>query len=340
MIVPKPKHVTVFILAFFACMPSSTYAISPEFVVEKGSVRLVGVGPNNPIVYDNDWWFDVFDNNYLWAQASLGQADLRGNIVSRDMWDWQKGYHYEMEQCVRDAQEALDLARLAGLKSIPDLTIGADRVLMRPESGRIEDTRFTPSDGSRLIVREALRATPAKPLLVVSGGPLTTVANAILAKPEIAPNLVVFNLTVSSNGYNGKDSWSAYVVAKRTRLVDWATGSFWDKNSVFTKSDFDVLPKNPFCEDMRRLIRSNLGQANQLGDGAPLVWLWQNRCWSGARRRAAVWRINVVVFEETDSLEEGDVLEIPKQSTRLDECSAEFFRVLTHRGLFPSIAPK
>ncbi|MCL4788903.1 MAG: hypothetical protein KJ070_19260 [Verrucomicrobia bacterium] len=67
-------------------------AVVPEHSVENGSVRLAGVGPNNPIIYDNDWWFDVFDNNYLWAQASLGAAHLRGNIVSRDMWDWQKGY--------------------------------------------------------------------------------------------------------------------------------------------------------------------------------------------------------------------------------------------------------
>lgn len=36
----------------------------------------------------------------------------------------------------------------------------------------------------------------------MSGGPLTTVANALLTNPEIAPNLVVFNLTVAG-GYNG-----------------------------------------------------------------------------------------------------------------------------------------
>jgi hypothetical protein len=63
----------------------------PDHTVGERAVRLKGVGPDNPIVYDNDWWFDVFDNNYLWAQTSLGRAKLRGNIVSRDMWDWQKG---------------------------------------------------------------------------------------------------------------------------------------------------------------------------------------------------------------------------------------------------------
>lgn len=154
-------------------------------------------------------------------------ADLRGNIVSRDMWDWQTGYLYKMDDCVKDAQKALELARDSGLKNIPDLTRGADRALVRPESGRIADTRSHPSDGSRLIVAEAKKASPEKPLLIVSGGPLTTVANALLTNLEIAANLVVFNLTVAG-GYNGKDAWGVYIVAKQTRLVSMSavTNSF------------------------------------------------------------------------------------------------------------------
>jgi hypothetical protein len=101
-------------------------------VTEQG-VILKGVGPENPILYDNDWWFDVFDNNYLWAQASLGNANLRGNIVSRDMWEWDKGYLYPMQRCVEDAQKALRLARESGLRNIPALTLGSDRVLERPD---------------------------------------------------------------------------------------------------------------------------------------------------------------------------------------------------------------
>ena len=50
----------------------------PQHSIVDGEVRLDGVGPDNPIIYDNDWWYDVFDNNYLWAQASLGKANLRG----------------------------------------------------------------------------------------------------------------------------------------------------------------------------------------------------------------------------------------------------------------------
>lgn len=149
-------------------------AVPPSYRLENGVVSMSGIGPDNPIIYDNDWWFDVFDNNYLWAQASLGEADLRGNIVTRDMWDWQKEYLYPMDKCVEDARKALNFARESGLKNVPDLTIGSDQVLERPESGEIEDTVPHPSDGSRLIVSEAKKASPEMPLLVISGGPLTT----------------------------------------------------------------------------------------------------------------------------------------------------------------------
>lgn len=307
----------------------------PKHTVENGAVRLLGVGPDNPIIYDNDWWFDVFDNNYLWAQASLGAADLRGNIVTRDMWDWDKGYLYPMQKCVDDAGKALKLARDSGLKNIPDVTLGSDRVLTRPESGRIEDTVPQPTPGSRLIAAEAMKASPEKPLLVIVGGPQTTVANALLTNPEIAPNLIVFNLMVSSFNYNGKDGWSAYIVAKKTRYVDWGGGQFWDRDSVFRAEHFEVLPDNPFTEDMKRFIKTNLGRANQLGDGAPLVWLFQPKCWTGVEIRRAEFEGRALVFRPVPDGGTGDVLVIPKATTDLKGSREEFFRVLTNPKLFP-----
>jgi hypothetical protein len=310
-------------------------AVVPEHTVENGAVHLTGVGPDNPIIYDNDWWFDVFDNNYLWAQASLGKANLRGNIVTRDMWDWDKGYLYPMQQCVDDAEKALKLARDSGLKNIPNATLGSDRVLNRPESGRIEDTTPHPTPGSQLIVAEAKKASPGKPLLVIVGGPQTTVANALLTNPEIAPNLVVFNLMVSSFNYNGKDGWSAYIVAKQTRYVDWGVGQFWDRDSVFRAEHFDVLPDNPFTTDMKRFIKTDLGRDNQLGDGAPLVWLYQPKCWTGAETRRADFEGRALVFRPLPDGDAGDVLVIPKANTDLKNSREEFFRVMTDPRLFP-----
>jgi hypothetical protein len=320
--------------ATFSINPSWSCGIVPEFTVEQGQVKLHGVGPDNPIVYDNDWWFDVFDNNYLWAQASLGDARLCGNIVSRDMWDWQKGYVYSFDESWKDAEKAITLARQSGLKNIPDPVRGSDRVLTRPLSGRIEDTVSYPSDGSRFIVSAASKATPDKPLLVIVGGPQTTVANALLTNPEIAPNLIVFNLTVNG-GYNGKDGWSAYIVSQLARSVDWGGGEFWDRDSVFRAEHFDVLPDNPFTVDMKRFIRTDLGRANQLGDGAPLVWLWQPRCWTAAEVYTAGFAGTSMTYERTRPNEQGDVLVIPKSATDLNACREEFLRVLANPKLFP-----
>jgi hypothetical protein len=324
---------TVVILSFFGLV-NPGFATVPGHRVANHTVRLEGVGPDNPLIYDNDWWFDVFDNNYLWAQASLGKVNLRGNIVSRDMWDWDNGYLYPMQKCVDDAHKALKLARDSGLRNIPDITRGADKVLRPPVSGKIEDTVPDDSPGCQLIIAEARRATPEKPLLIVSGGPLTTVANALLLAPDVAPNLVVFNILVSHYGYNGKDGWAAYIVARKTRYVDWGGRSFWDKNSVFTAKDFEGLPKNPFCDDMRRLIQSNLGQANQLGDGAPLVWLFEPRCWTRAEVHVANWRGKAVEFQPAREGESGDVLVIPKAGTDLRRSRDEFFRVLSNPDVY------
>lgn len=298
--------------------------VVPEYHIDEKGVHIRGVGPESPILYDNDWWFDVFDNNYLWAQAHLGNAKLRGNIVTRDMWD-HPNYLYSMKVCLQDAEKALRLARASGLKNIPDITRGSGRVLNRPESGRIEDTKPDPTPGSRWIVEEARKASPDRPLVIVAGGPLTTVANALLTEPSVAPNIVVFVISVSQYGYNGKDGWSAYIVAEKAPLVEWATGSFWERNSVFEPEHFEQLPNNPFTEDMRRLIQSDLGQANQLGDGAPLVWMYENRCWSDAEVRKAVWKGPAVDFVKGTPAE---VLSIPTSATDLDLCRKEYFRVL------------
>lgn len=315
------------------CLAGSAIGEVPKHSVVDSEVRLEGVGADNPIIYDNDWWYDVFDNNYLWSQASLGKANLRGNIVSRDMWNWRDGYQYTFKQSFDDAEKAISLARKSGLSNVPDPTRGSDQALSPPSSGRIEDTMPRPSDGSRLIVEEAKKASPEKPLLVIVGGPQTTVANALLTNPEIAPNLVVFNLTVNG-GYNGKDGWAAYVVAKRTRSVDWGGGEFWEKDSVFREKDFASLPDNPFIRDMKRFIKTNLGRANQLGDGAPLVWLFQPGCWKAALVRSAQFQGSYMRYDEVQPGMTGDVLVIPRSATDLKACRQEFFRVLNSPNLF------
>ncbi len=320
-------------LAVIALTAGNCFAVLPEFTVADDGVHIKGVGPENPIIYDNDWWYDVFDNNYLWAQASLGKANLVGNVVSRDMWEWKTGYQYPMKQCVDDANKAIKIARESGLRNIPDATIGSALALAPPPSGKIEDTKAVATPGSKLIVREAKKASAEKPLIIIVGGPMTTVANAILTHPEIAPNIIVFGLTTSHVGYNGKDAWAPYVVAKKARYVEWATRQFWERGSVFKPGHFENLPDNPFCNEMKRFIATDLGDANQLGDGAPLVWLWDNRCWTGAKSRAAKWTRDVMELPEV-ATDAADVLDIPRANTDLKRSREEFFRAVENPEVY------
>lgn len=86
---------------------------------------------------------------------------------------------------------------------------------------------------------------------------------------------------------------------------------------------------------MKRFIRTDLGRDNQLGDGAPLVWLWQPRCWTGAEVRRAEFHGGTLRYTEVSPGQKGDVLVIPKAATNLKMSRDEFFRVLTIPGLFP-----
>jgi len=67
--------------------PRGSWAIPPKFRVTADGLKIDRVSAKCPIIYDNDWWSDIPDDAYLWAKASLGQCDLRANIVSRDMWE-------------------------------------------------------------------------------------------------------------------------------------------------------------------------------------------------------------------------------------------------------------
>lgn len=327
------KHNRLIVVMLFAvCLIGSApvMAIAPEFEITNGAMKIEHVSLSNPIIYDNDWWLDVFDSFYIWALASLDEADLRGNIVSRDMWD-HPDYLYPMQRCIDEANEAVAKARAVGFKHIPDPVAGSAEVLQPPASGEIDDTVAKSNPGAELIIAEAAKASADKPLLVVTGGPLTTVATALLLEPSIAERIIVFGLSTHNFAYNGKDGWSAYIVAKRARYVEWAAGSFWDRNGVFEPAHFDSLPDNPLTAWMKRFIRTDLGAANQMGDGAPLAWLNNPSCWTGAETREASFNGKAVIYQKSET---ADILNIPKANTDMKKTRKEFFRVFQTPDLF------
>ena len=304
----KTHLMTLALGAAFLAAALPVLTLKPAYRVTDRGVALEGVSPSNPILYDNDWWTDVPDAAYMWAKASLGKADLRGNVITRCTFGWEKKYAHTMEQSLEEAAKLYGFARKSGLRNVPEPIPGAREALRRPESGKMEDTKFTRSPGSDLIVREARKASPKKPLLIFIGGSCTTVASAYITDPSIADRAVVFQ--IDGRGYNGSDGWAWDIAMQKFRFVNWARGYFWDKVSVWNPEPFNALPQNPLCDFLREYAFKGHGKANQWGDGAWIFALYDPRC--------------ITKVEGYDGLG----ITVPKEGTNVKAMEAEFFRTM------------
>jgi len=284
------------------------HAIIPGYTVENGIVRLKGVGADNPILYDNDWWTDVPDAAYLWAKASLGKAKLKGNIITRCTFGWEKKYAHTLKQQTDEAEKLFRLARESGLKNIPEPVIGSSVAIRKPASGKVEDTQFERTAGSALIIAEAMKASPEKPLLVFVGGSCTTIASAFLTEPSITNRVIVFQ--IDGGSYNGSDQWAWQITLRQFRFVNWARGYFWGKVSTWKPERFNSLPRNPLCDFLRQYAVSGLGKANQWGDGAWLFQLFAPGC--------------ITQVEDYDRL----AITVPRSGNNLQAMEDEFFHTL------------
>ncbi len=283
-------------------------AVVPEHSVENGVVRLKGVGPDNPILYDNDFWTDVPDAAYLWAKASLGEAKLVASVITRCTFGWEKKYAHELKQQTGEAAKLLRLAKESGLKSIPEPVIGSTVAIRKPAGGKVADTTFERTASSALIIAAAKKASPEKPLRVFVGGSCTTIASAFLAEPSITNRIIVFQ--IDGGGYNGSDQWAWDITMRHFRFVNWARGYFWDKVGMWKPERFQELPKNPLGDFLCEYSVSRLGKANQWGDGAWLFQLFAPGC--------------LTAVEEYNELS----LTVPRSHNHVQAMENEFFRTM------------
>lgn len=295
-------------------------AVPPDYRMEDGRLVLVGVSPDCPMIYDNDWWQDVPDAAYLWAKASLGKCDLRGNVITRCTFGWEQGYAHKLQEQIDDCRKLLAIARESGLRNLPEPVLGAKEALRRPATGTIEDTQFEKCPGSELIVSEALKATREKPLLVFLGGSCTTMAAAYLADPSIADRVIVFQ--IDGGGYNGSDGWAWEIVMKRCRFANWARGYFWDKINIWRPDRFKELPANPLCNFLRHYAFEGHGKANQWGDGPWIFYTFDHRCLTKA--------------EDFDGL----AITVPRGGTNIAAIENEFFSTMRNSAAYDAAATK
>lgn len=290
-----------------------------------GALAIDGLGPRSPVIFDNELWDNGPDNEYIWAKASAGELDLRGNVVTDAMT---KGGTLQAQLAKAEIERGTAL--LAGLRGIPEAVAGATRPL-ESTSGPLERIAAETTAGSELIVAEALKCTPDSPLVVVAGGPLTTVANAYLADNSIASRMIV--IAIYPFSLNSGDTVSTYVVAKRCRLVVWGRNYIW-KGSL-DQARIAALPGSRMGERLKAFHTANARAGYvSLGDLAPVAYLFDRRVWTSAGMQRFAPPLSVQPASDLAF----DFLDIPEDGNDWSAYPREFFAAFANAAAFAPVA--
>ncbi len=217
---------------------------------DAGSSRPHGklpVDERNPILMTNDSNYDNWQGEYAVLLASAGGLNLDGIIVGTSP------NATDINANIADWRALMANARSAGLKNVPDPINSIGAALVRPESGNIDETTPNRSEGALMILREAERLSqPWRPLVVLTGGRLTDVADAYVMKHEVADWIVVVSTvgSLSTSGAvmgppNGEmDPWADVIVTSRLRYVQ--VSARYDQLMDIPTDRLDELPDNDF----------------------------------------------------------------------------------------------
>ena len=205
------------------------------------------VNARNPIVLCNDGPNDNWQGEYAMLFASMGGPPLAG-IVINDSPPWPN-----LTDNVSGWREMITAARDSGLQNIPDPIASTGPVLVEPNNGNVDSTVPNRSEGATFILDAAQRLSqPFRPLVVVTGGRLTDVADAYLMDHTVPERVVVVSSlgSVTSDGGemgvpNGEmDTWADVIVAQNFRYIQ--VSAFYDQTTDFTTSILQQLPLNTF----------------------------------------------------------------------------------------------
>jgi hypothetical protein len=209
---------------------------------------LLPVDERNPIVLINDSCSDNWQGEYAVLLANSGGPKLAGIIVG-------KGANAsDPEANITQWRKLVEAALASNLDAPYPITSNSDK-LQRPANGDIEENVGTPSEGAQLIVNKSKELSlPHRPLVVVTGGRLTDVANAYFMDSEVTKRVVVVSslgsLSAASGGVMGDpngemDPWADTIVT--TKFIYVQVSAFYDQyNEDVPASRLGDLPANDF----------------------------------------------------------------------------------------------
>ena len=121
------------------------------------------------------------------------------------------------------------------------------------------------SEGARLIVEEALKASPEKPLYVCVGGPLTDIASAWLINPEIGKNIILIWIGGQEYKETGAIVPPGYSMPEYNLNLSIAAAQV-----VFNKSDMRIwqIPRDVYRQCMYSMteLEAKVRPYGKLGD--------------------------------------------------------------------------
>ena len=223
--------------------------------IDAGSNRPHGrlpVDERNPVVLTNDGIDDNWQGEYAVLLANSGTLKLDAIIVSTSP-GWA-----DIEANISGWRALVDAARMSGLRHIPDPIASTGPPLTRPADGAIDRTPPNRSEGAHRILEASHRlGLPYRPLVVLTGGRLTDVADAYLIDPTVTDRVVVVSAlgtTTASGGAMGipngeMDPWAEMIVAARFRYVQ--VSAYYDQLTDVPASRVDDLPPMPSAPGSR-----------------------------------------------------------------------------------------
>lgn len=210
---------------------------------------LLPVDERNPILLMNDGLEDNWQGEYAILLASSGGPKLAAIVVGTSP------NYPEIGKNMIAWGDLVQQAHDSGLSEIP-LPMPSDAAkLVRPANGQleaqIEATVPNSSPGARKIVDLSKELSlPYRPLVVVTGGRLTDVADAYLIDPTVVERTVVVSSLGSATATGGTmsdpngemDPWADVIVTSKFRFVQ--VSAYYDQLLDVPASRIPELPDN------------------------------------------------------------------------------------------------
>jgi len=206
----------------------------PKGLYIHGITVKAGEKVTNPVIYDNDVYDDVFDDELVFAMTSLGRMNLAGLIVTPVLTD---GWGFSKPSWKQTGHDSRNRAKASGIRMdrIPPITIGT-------EAKSEKDGEKKDSAGARLyikIINEQFKKDSAHPVIVNIGGQSATLASAFCIDPAIEDKCIVYYTDIKL--YNGHYQWASKFVAKNFRVVSWGDDNWWIRKRA--QNQWRVLPR-------------------------------------------------------------------------------------------------